>query len=136
METLLLFNQQVLQCQDDAYTLAWYLLGDETQAEEVMQSAVEAAYSCFASGKPDCRRLILSFVVEQCRRRKPPARVPDGTAVHHRLRALPEPERAVLVLIDVLGLAYREAACIIGRPLNDIGRLLARARRKIKDQAN
>lgn len=136
MQTLSLFNQQVLQCQDDAYTLAWYLLDDETQAVEVMQSAVEAAYPCFASGKPDCRRLILKCVVEQCQERKPPARVSTGTALHRRLRALPEPERAALVLIDMLGLAYHEAACVIGRPLSEIGRLLARARRKVKDQAN
>ena len=30
MPDLAHFNQQVLLCQDDAYTLAWYLLGSET----------------------------------------------------------------------------------------------------------
>ena len=53
MDTLSLFNQQILLCQDEAYTLAWYLLGDEIEAEKTTQAAVEAAFRLFTtqSGK-------------------------------------------------------------------------------------
>jgi DNA-directed RNA polymerase specialized sigma24 family protein len=44
MNTLSLFNQQVLHYQDDAYTLARYLLGDDAVAEAVMQNAVQVTF--------------------------------------------------------------------------------------------
>lgn len=134
MDTLSLFNQQVLQCQDDAYTLAWYLLGDEAEAEAVMQSAVQATFHCFSSNRSDCRLLILEQVVEHCWRREPAVCCSFKPGIFCDLRSLAEQERVVLVLIDVLGLDYPEASFITSMPLEKIGSLLAHARKKMKDQ--
>jgi len=134
MDTLSLFNQQVLQCQDDAYTLAWYLLGDETEAEAVMQSAVQATFHCFSSNRSDCRLLILEQVVEHCWRRKPAACSSAEPGISYDIHFLTQHERVVLVLIDVLGLDYPGASFITGMPLEKIGSLLAHARKKMKDQ--
>jgi len=128
MNTLSLFNQQVLQCQDDAYTLAWYLLGDEAEAEAVMQKAIEAAYRCFALKLENCHLLILKQVVEQCRGRKPAACGSNGPDIFHNLELLTESERLALILIEVLRLGYSEAARITDIPLKETGRLLAQAR--------
>lgn len=134
MDTLTLFNQQILQCQDDAYTLAWYLLGDEAQAEAVMQAAAERAYHCFSARRANCRLQILGQVVDQCRGRVPSGSGPEEAGVFAGLRSLAEPERAALVLVDVLGLSYGDAAWVMGRSLKETGRLLAQARRKIMSE--
>ena len=128
------FNQQVIQCQDDAYTLAWYLLGDEAEAEAVMQKAIEAAYHCFASKLENCHLLILKQVVKQCRGRKQAAFGSDGTDAFTDLNILSGSERLAIVLIEVLGLGYCEAARITDIPLKETRRLLAQARRRMRDQ--
>lgn len=133
MDTLTRFNQQILQCQDDAYTLAWYLLGDEVAADAVMQKAVAAAFDCFVSGDEDCRLTVLQRVVEQFLRRKPAACSSAEPGIFHDLCFLADQERVVLLLIDVFGLSYPEAARIIGQTSTIIGRLLAHARWKMKD---
>lgn len=133
MDSLSLFNQQVLQIQDDAYTLAWYMLGDAVEAETVMQEAVQAAFSSFSSKRTDCRLLILKQIVEQCRTRKPAASSSVEPGIFCNLCSLSEQERVILVLIDVLGLDYQDASFITGIALGKIGSLLARARWKAKD---
>lgn len=132
METLTRFNQEILQCQDDAYTLAWYLLGDEEAAEAVLQKAVEASYHCFSSRNGDCRFLILKQVVDQCRTRDPIPGSLDEPGIGFGLRLLGEHERVVLVLADILGLGYREVARVTNQSYKDVGRLLCTARRKLE----
>lgn len=134
MDHLSQFNRQVLQCQDDAYTLAWYLLGNEAQAEAVTQAAVESTYPCFASNRTDCRLLILKQVAKQWLVRRPDACSSAEASIYHELGFLPIHEREVLLLIDVLGLSYPEAACVLERPMKEIMRLLAHARWKLTDQ--
>ena len=125
IDALSLFNQQILQCQDDAYTLAWYLLGDEGAAEAILQEAVETAFRRFSPHRGNCRALILQLVLRMCRQR-PPAK---------ETLPAPEPltclERQALVLIEILKLNYLETARITGRPAQEIARLLAHARRKM-----
>ena len=128
MDTLSLFNQQVTQCQDDAYTLAWYLLGSEAEAEAVTQCAVEAAFHCFSSPRDDCRLLILKHVVRHCRGQLPAANGTPGAHMLHELQALPFGQRLALVLVDVLGLGYLDAACIADRPVKEVRWLLGQGR--------
>lgn len=134
MNTLTRFNQQILQCQDDAYTLAWYLLGDEVEAEAVMQKAVKAAYHCFSERQVNCRLLILKQVANQCRERKPAARGSAALNIPFDLDCLEPSEFLILALVDGLGMNYIDAACIVDRPVQDVSRLLAQARRKIMAQ--
>ncbi len=132
---LALFNRQVLQCQDDAYTLAWYLLGDEALAEAAVQEAVDRAYHHGAARSKSCRLVILRAVVEQCHRRlnRPPS--PNGKtgeqSIPEMLCKLPEQERQALILVDILGLTYAESAEVLRMPVEDFHPRLALARRKL-----
>lgn len=131
MDTLSLFNQQVLQCQDDAYTLAWYLLDDEVEAEVVMQKAVEAAYHCFSIHKNDCHLLILKQIVNKSQERRSSTYISLASRLPYNLHFLDQSEQLTLVLIDILGLEYNDAANIMDRPVQDIRQLIARARRRV-----
>lgn len=130
------FNQQVLECQDDAFTLAWYLLEDEVEAQAVMQAAVEAAYFYFLQSQANCHLRILQQVVDQFRKSKQPPHHSKQPGPSHPLRFMTDPERMVVVLIDLIGLDYAKAAFIMGCSRQEIGCLLACARWKINDHKN
>lgn len=55
------------------------------------------------------------------------------SAVDRAIMDLPEEQRAVLVLTTVDGLAYREAAAILGLPIGTVMSRLARARLALAD---
>lgn len=133
MDTLSLFNQQVLQCQDDAYTLVGYLLGDEAEAEAVMQSAILTTFHCYSPNRKDCRLLILKQVAKQCLIRKPAACSSAKPGIAYDIHLLTQQERVALVLIDILRFDYPETSFITGIPLGKIGPLLGNARWKMKD---
>ncbi|RPJ45347.1 MAG: hypothetical protein EHM21_09445 [Chloroflexi bacterium] len=148
MPDLAHFNQQVLLCQDDAYTLAWYLLGSETQAEAATQAAVLAAYHQ-AVRLDDCRTVLLRQVVRQCKRRgrgfMPFGKIQNRQTADARsladarllgdafasLQKLPDLERQALVLVDILGLSGTEAAAVLGCPVGAVQQHLAQGRRKV-----
>lgn len=132
------FNQQVAACQDEAYTLAWYLLGDDAAAEAVVQAAVANVfhgYSISQAGKKSCRLSVLQAVLDQCQQQStnplPTTGASNGDGILEMLQRLPEREKQALVLIDILGLAYPEAAAVLGRSMKGIPGLLSRARREL-----
>jgi len=61
------------------------------------------------------------------------ARMELGMAIQKCLNHLPEDFRAVVILVDMQGLDYREAADVIGKPLGTIKSRLARARLRLRD---
>jgi len=134
MCSLAQFNQQVLECQDDAFTLAWYLLGDEAAAEAAVQAAVMRAYHRAQSGRVDDRRLILKQVLRCCAVKigNDSSGMPSGYLEVHKLPAV---ERQVIILIDILCLNYDETAHLSNRSIRTITQRLAQARRK-ESQAN
>ncbi len=119
------YNARVLACQEDAFTLACYALGDESQAVQVVEAAVRQAYWCFDGSEGRCREQILSATAEGCRRAA--ARLPGGPE-QGMLAALPVEERLAVILVDVLALDYRQAAEILRRPAAQFARLLAQGR--------
>ena len=121
------YNARVLACQEDAFTLACYAMGDDAQSEQVVQAAVKQAYWCFDGSEGRCREQILSAVAEGCRRSS--ARQPGGPP-QGVFAALPIEERLAVILIDVLSLSYRQAAEILRRPAPQFARLLAQGRCK------
>ena len=131
MDTLTLFNEQIRQCQDDAYTLAWYLLGDEAEAEAATQAAVRAAYALFSPGQANCKLAILKQVLLACFGKHSRASIPATGGLPPALQSLPERERQALVLVDILNLSYPEAARVAGQPVREILHLLAQARSKV-----
>ena len=123
------YNTRVLACQEDAFTLACYALGDEAQAAQVVQAAVRQAYWCFDGSEGRCREQILSAIAEGCRRSTARGLVTQGI-----LAALPVEERLAVILVDVLAMNYRQAAEILRRPAAQFARLLAQGRCKVSSE--
>jgi RNA polymerase sigma factor (sigma-70 family) len=61
------------------------------------------------------------------------ARAELGQAIQMCLDNLPDDFRAVVVLVDMQGMDYTEAAAVLGKPLGTIKSRLARARLKLRD---
>lgn len=132
MDRLDYFNQQVLRYQDDAYTLACYLVGSEQEAVAITQEAVKAAFRLCPQQKGiSCRLLLLRQVCRLCRGRRPAGPFAEALPWLFNSFSIAIHERMTLVLVDVLGLDYHEAAAVTGLPVKNIARLLANARRKL-----
>jgi RNA polymerase sigma factor (sigma-70 family) len=56
------------------------------------------------------------------------------TAIERALGALPEDQRLAVVLVDVQGLAYEEAAMALDCPIGTIRSRLARGRARVRDE--
>ncbi len=117
------YNTRVLACQEEAYTLACYALGDDERAEQAVQAAVKQAFWRFDGSESRCREQILSAVAENCRRL-----VVRQGGRQSVFTALPIEERLAVILVDVLALDYRQAAEILRRPEALFARLLAQGR--------
>lgn len=57
-----------------------------------------------------------------------------GPAIARAVDALPEPHRSAIVLVDVEGLTYGEAAAILGVPVGTVRSRLFRARRAVQGE--
>ncbi len=128
------YNQQVLACQDNAYTLAWYLLEDESEVEAVVQKAVEIAFHNNSSSGMNCYLSILKQVAKQCQFKKPSACHSAESDIRFHFQRLSRAERLALVLIDILQLEPTNAALVMGSPIHVTRRLLANARWKLNVQ--
>lgn len=119
------YNQEVLACQQEAFTLALYLLGNDHAADDVVQRSVMAAYRC-CRRSPDqpIRLTILREVIRLCDHHT--GRPEDGLSSH--LRRLSRRECRSLLLIDLLGLSYDQAAHVLRCKKHDLAQWLARAR--------
>ncbi len=138
---LITFNTLALQTQDEAYTLAYYLLGNESGAERATQAAFDQLYRRARLPANRFRLEVLRQVMASCQQQNQGLRkrivrtaaqtFPDsgGTeALFGKLLDLKDGERGVLVLVDVLGLDYEQAAQVLGSSRKQVGKLLAQAR--------
>lgn len=124
------FNQQVLDCQDEAFTLALALLGDERQACEVVQKAILRAYSDWEKNGAAVALKVLQGVMQSCRQMQPADMraeiewIPGWNRLNSR-------EQAALLLIDVLGRSYPEAAFLLDCRERKVSREVAGGRYKL-----
>lgn len=139
------FNTLALQTQDEAYTLAYYLLGNERHAERATQVAFEQLHRHARLELNRFRLDVLRRVVNGCRRighimpnrsvlRSTLRMVASQDETIQRLIPLNEGERAVVVLVDILGLSYDEAAQVLDSSKKEVGRILAQARLALSQQ--
>jgi RNA polymerase sigma-70 factor (ECF subfamily) len=63
-------------------------------------------------------------------------RVELQNAIQHCLDNLPDDFRSAVIMVDVQGLDYSEAAEAIGKPIGTIKSRLARARLRLRDCLN
>jgi RNA polymerase sigma-70 factor, ECF subfamily len=146
---------------DSAYNLARYLMRNETEAEDVVQSAYVRAISHFASFRGgDGRAWLLMIVRNTCydRLRKLGASRQEtdfDETVHSGGRQNPDPETALLlaertellrkllaelptesrealILRELEQLSYRDIADIAGIPIGTVMSRLSRARQRLQ----
>ena len=142
---------------DRVHRIAWRVLGGAADAEDVAQEAFLKAWT--APGQiRDGRaigawlsRVATNLALDRLRRRPPelPAELPDlvdpraaadrgleratlETELADALAALPDRQRAALVLVHFEGLGNLEAAATLGARIVAVELLLARARRNLK----
>lgn len=130
------FNRLVLKHQDEAFCLAFYMLGNQAQAGQVVQSAVQQAYTNFRGKKGNFRIQILQLVCEGCL--KAQGQTPGIRAqlapLMKQMNNLPGTERLAIILIDMLGLNYAQAGLILRQSPVQLRRLLAQGRLKLRNK--
>lgn len=141
--------------------LACALCGNQDEADDIVQAACEKSLTRLDQFEPGTRldswmfRIVQTTFIDQRRARlrrnaAPLERVADVVAFDARIyertaaradlaivRAeigrMPDEQRAVLALVAVDGLAYKEAAEVLGVPIGTVMSRLARARKRLAE---
>jgi RNA polymerase sigma-70 factor (ECF subfamily) len=158
------FRRSLLALLPRLRRFAYGLAGDLAEADDLVQSACVKALENRARYRDGTRldswlyKIIQNLWIDRQRRRRrrpldeggeaalaqapasgygAPGQTEDRlmlTAVDRALMTLPAEQRAVLLLVSVDGLAYREAAAILGLPMGTVMSRLARARLALADK--
>ena len=126
------YNYIVLACQDEAYTLAFSILGNVELACKVVQEAFLRVYYTYTRGG-DNHIIVLRVrqeVIFSCQQE-----IPSGS----REAEYPIPgwaqlecyEQEILLLVDTLGKTYHDVAFILKCSECDVARLVACGRCKL-----
>jgi len=126
------FNQLILQNQDEAFTLACDLLGDESLACEIVEEVFRQAFGKYRAPKPGFRLEILQRITANCVKR---GKVLVGPITLERfLAGLSNDEKVVLVLVDCLELSYADAGWVLRKQPDTVRKMLAKARFAVKSK--
>jgi RNA polymerase sigma-70 factor (ECF subfamily) len=157
------FEQVILPHLDSAYNLARWLVGNDHDAEDVVQEAYLRAVKFFASfrggdGRPWLLTIVRRVSYDRLQRTRSDRslavfdedvhsdassdadpvqsllRQEDCKVLRMALAELPVEFREVLVLRELEGLAYREIAAIADLPPGTIMSRLARGRERLRDR--
>jgi RNA polymerase sigma-70 factor (ECF subfamily) len=137
------------------WAVALRTLGDREEAADALQDALLSAYRSAASYRGDARvttwlhRVVVNACLDRVRRRKarPTVPLPEDTdpadprdalaeretaiEVEAALAALPEEQRAALVLVDVQGMPVEEVAQVLGIPTGTVKSRCSRGRARL-----
>lgn len=122
------FNRQILEWQEAAYTLAFYLTGSETEAEQTVQDAVLQAYRLSSAHPSGARTALLQAVIGACRKLHGAAHTNGKDGLAGLLNQLSPERRCAVLLVDVLGLSYEEAARVLSSSPARVSEWLAQGR--------
>lgn len=151
------FRQVVARHINMVHGLAWRMLGDSAEAEDVVQDAFAKVWTNAPGWAPAggglggwLRRIATNLCLDRLRRRRPlsgepvPERADDEpgadetidenrrqAAVAAAVRALPDRQRAAIVLTYHEGLPNAEAAELLGIGVKALESLLVRARQAL-----
>jgi hypothetical protein len=131
---LLAYNQLVVQHQDEAFTLACDLLGDEAGAAVAVEEAIRLSFRDGRTSQAQFRLDIMKMVLASCLRRA--NILPGPQAMAHLLIGLSNTEKAILVLVDCLELSYADAGYVTGKLPASVRQELAKARYVLNSELN
>jgi RNA polymerase sigma-70 factor, ECF subfamily len=150
------FGRLVAHHRDRLWAVAVRTLGDREEAADALQDALLSAYRSAATYRGEARvttwlhRVVVNACLDRLRRRKarPSVPLPAGrdepasrrdelaereTAldVAQALAALPDDQRAALVLVDLQGLPVDQAARVLGIPTGTVKSRCSRGRARL-----
>ena len=153
------FEELVRRHQSRAYGVAYRLLGNKEDAQEVAQEAFARAYFRLGEFRGTAQfrtwlyRILVNLAMDYLRRRRPEVREGDavlqpvangenpGTRLDQRelrqritraIEMLPADLRTVIVLREMEGLSYSEIARVIRRPVGTVMSRLFHARQRLR----
>jgi RNA polymerase sigma-70 factor (ECF subfamily) len=153
------FGQLVVRHQQVVFNIAYRMMGNRQEAEDVAQEAFVKAYQAldrFDTQQPLApwiRRIATNTALNRIKQRRPETELDEeifvteqcpspqaqtiAGEVSERLRAavaaLPPNYRAAIELRHFRGLSYQEMSEMLNAPLSDIKSWLFRARRKLRE---
>jgi len=137
------FARLVATHQALVYSLSYRVFGDEQAAVEAAQAGVsQAAQNIVTFRGGQFNLWLLQWVVAACRehlRTGAPGRAAPGSpaephtvqVLQSSLCCLPLNLRMALILVDVMGLEYGQAAAVLGAPREQVALWLAQARARL-----
>ena len=152
------FQRWVADYQDQAWTLARYLLKDSAEAEDAVQEAFVKLWHHQDTIdplriKPWLMKVTRNTCLDRMRRRKPTEEWQDwqqadeapgpmqglaqselGEQLKQKISALKEPYRSLVVLRDVHQHSYEEVAGVLDLNLSQVKVYLHRARKQLREQ--
>ncbi len=123
------YNHLVMLNQDECFSLAYDLLGDDAQASEVVGEVFQKGF-LHASGEPSKFRLeVLRLVIQNALKRSEELHCP-GIYTHFpaQFSLLSNEEKLVCILVDCLELSYQDAAAVLEKPRDLIRKMVAETR--------
>jgi len=130
------FNLSVLACQDEAFTLAYYLVGEEKTACALLQDVIRTVYTGWRGEADDVGCLVLRGVVLMARQVVTPSGAFPGARRIPGWEELKRCEQEIMLLVDVLDKPYSEAARIMERSERDVALTLVNGRYKLLRHSN
>jgi RNA polymerase sigma-70 factor (ECF subfamily) len=150
------FEAAIAEHQSGLHAFAYRIVGGRAEVEDVLQDAFVKAFRAVRAGhappelaRPWLYRVVFRCCVDELRRRRRTAhdvlddvdgvRSPEGgdaglaRAVSEALLRLPPRARAAVLLVDVHGLSYEEAAAALELPRGTIASRLNHGRQALRD---